>query len=103
MEYNKAIDQFISYCFEPHEVEINKERHDSIFWVKNDEIIAEIENSKYFWLRYDIWNSISRMFELKYSETQSVIRTWLEKHYNLGKLTPRRMNLSSFAYVGTRP
>jgi len=31
------------------------------------------------------------MFSLEYSETQQVIRDWLEEHYKLGGLTPNRL------------
>ena len=86
--YNRAIDQFISYCFEPHEVKTNKDYPNSIFWVKDGKIIVEIEKQQYFWLHYQIWADISKMFELDYDETQSVIKLWLEQHHNLGELTP---------------
>ena len=93
MMYNRAIDQFISYCFEPHEVKTNKDYPNSIFWIKNGVVIVQIRNSEYFWLHLDIWDSISRMFELDYNGTQSVIKEWLEQHHNLGELTPIRAEL----------
>ena len=87
-QYSKAIDQFISYLLEPHEEKTYDRYPDAIYWVKGGEVIVEIENSAYFWLRYTIWNRISQMFGLDYDETQSVIKVWLEEHYNLGVLTP---------------
>ena len=89
-QYNRAIDQFISYLLEPHEERINEEYPDSIFWIKGGEVIAEIKKTGYFWLRYTTWNRISEMFGLDYDDTQSVIKVWLEQHYNLGGLTPLR-------------
>jgi hypothetical protein len=50
-------------------------------------VIAEIEKSKFFWVKYEIFDVISNMFSLGYEETQEVIKYWLKKHYNL-KLTP---------------
>ena len=88
MEYNKAIDQFITYLLEPHEERTLEGYPNSIFWIKGGEVIVEIEKSKYFWLDYYIWIRISEMFGLDYDETQSVIKVWLEQHYNLGGLTP---------------
>jgi uncharacterized membrane protein len=85
-QFNRAIDRYISYLLEPHEVKTSKKYPDSIFWVKNGEVIVEIENSEYFWVRYEIWGSISQMFD--FDETQSVIKVWLEQHYNLWELTP---------------
>jgi len=86
--YNKAIDQFISYCFESNEIKTHKEYPNSIFWIKNGVIIVEIDKSKTFWLQQDIWNCISRMFELNNNDTQSVIKIWLEQHYDLRELMP---------------
>ena len=89
-QYNKAIDKFITYQFEPHEEKTSNKFPNSIFWVKDGRVIAEIQKSKKFWLRYDIWNIISKMFSLEHNETHSVIKEWLEKHYELGGLTPKR-------------
>ena len=87
-QYNRAIDLFISHLLEPHEVRTSEKYPGSIFWVKGGEVIAEIENSEYFWVWYEIWIRISEMFGLDYIDTQSVIKVWLEQHYNLGGLTP---------------
>jgi hypothetical protein len=88
-QHNKIIDKFITYQFEPHEEKRTKNKPDSIFWVKDGEVIAEInKNSGYFWVESQIWNTISSMFSLEYSETQQVIKDWLEEHYKLGGLTP---------------
>jgi len=87
-QYNRLIDNFITFLIEPHEVKTTKKYPNSIFWVKDGQIIAEIENSEYFWLHYKIWNEISIQFEFEFDETQLVIKSWLEQHYNLGELTP---------------
>jgi hypothetical protein len=87
-QYNSAIDKFISYQFEPHEEKTSKEYPKSIFWIKDGKVIAEIEKSKIFWVRYQNFDIISNMFSLEYEETQEVIKYWLEEHYNLGSLTP---------------
>ena len=99
-QYNKAIDKFITYQLEPHEKKTSKKYPNSIFWIKDGEVIAEIENSKYFWVKLDIWNIISKMFSLEYHETQSVIKEWLEKHYELGGLTPSRSAITGPVLVG---
>jgi uncharacterized membrane protein len=89
-QYNKTIDKFITYQLEPHEEMTSKEYPDSIFWVKGGEIIVEIEDgdSRYFYIKVDIWETISIMFSLEYKETQEAIKEWLEEHYELGLLTP---------------
>ena len=47
-QYNKAIDAYISYLLEPHEVITDKQFPDSIFWVKGNETIVQIEDFKIF-------------------------------------------------------
>jgi hypothetical protein len=97
-QYNKTIDKFISFQFEPHEEKRTKNKPNSIFWVKDGEGIVEIneinENEGYFWVEPQIWNTISSMFSLKYSETQQVIKDRLEEHYKLGGLTPIKQLVS---------
>ena len=80
-QYNKAIDRFITYQFEPHKEFITKKDVGSIFWIKDGEAVAEITSSGRFWVRFDIWNLIYNMFSLENSEVESVIRKWLEKNY----------------------
>jgi len=88
-QYSNAIDKFITYQFEQHEVKKSPIYPNSIFWIKDGEVIAEInKNSGYFWVDYQIWNTISSMFSMEYNETQRVMKDWLEEHYNLGGLTP---------------
>ena len=86
IQYGRAVDHYISYFLEPHEIKTIHYFPPSIFWVKDGKTIVEIENSKHFWLRKDIWEDISKMFDLNVKEVNSIIKMWLEKHYNLGKL-----------------
>jgi hypothetical protein len=90
-QYSNAIDKFITYQFEPHEVKRSSKYPNSIFWVKDGEVIAEINKRlSYFWVDYQIWNTISSMFSMEYNETQRVMKDWLEEHYKLGGFTPGR-------------
>ena len=88
-QYNNTIDKFMTYLFEPHEEKRTKKYPKSVFWVKDGEVIVEIQKSGYFWVSPQIWNNITLMFSLEYDETQQVIKDWLEEHYKLGGLTPR--------------
>ena len=87
-QYNNAIDKFITHQLEPHKEKRTKKHPESIFWVKDGEVIAEIKKSEYFWVNRQIWKNINFMFSLEYDETQQVIKEWLEEHYGLGGLTP---------------
>ena len=98
-QYNKTIDKFITYQFEPHEVKKSSKLPKSIFWVKDGEVIAEINKiAGYFWVVPQIWNIISSMLSLGYSETQQVIKDWLEEHYKLGGLTPDIIRFSGIRW-----
>ncbi len=87
-QYNNAIDKFITYKLEPHEEKRTKKYPKSVFWVKNGEVIVEIQKSGYFWVSQQIWRSISLMFSLEHTETRQFIKEWLEEHYKLGGLIP---------------
>ena len=87
-QYNNAIDKFISHQCEPHEEKRTKKYPESVFWIKDGEVIVEIEKSKYFWVNRQIWRTINVMFSLEYDETKQVIKDWLEEHYKLGGLKP---------------
>jgi uncharacterized membrane protein len=94
-QYNNTIDKFITYQLEPHEEKRTKKYPKSVFWVKDGAVIAEILQSKYFYVNYQIWRSISVMFSLENDETQQVIKEWLEEHYKLGGLTPLFFSFNS--------
>jgi hypothetical protein len=94
-QYSKSIDKFMTYLLEPHEEIRTKKFPDSIFWVKDGEVIAEIIKSKYFYVSHQIWRSISVMFSLNSTETPQVIKDWLEEHYKLGGLTPLFFSFNS--------
>ena len=87
-QYGNIINKFISHQFEPHKEKRTREYPESIFWIKDGEIIAEIEKSKDFFVSPQIWKNIMSMFSLEYVETQQVIKEWLEEHYKLGGLKP---------------
>jgi len=87
-QYGNIIDKFITHQFEPHKEKRTKIYPNSIFWLKDGEIIAQIEKSEYFWVLPQIWTNIMSMFSLDHTETQQVIKDWSEEHYKLGELTP---------------
>ena len=66
-QYNKAIDKFISSQFNNFEKKKNRKYRDSIFWVKNGEVIAEIKGSDFFYIKGDLWDLISKLVLSKLS------------------------------------
>lgn len=97
-QYSRAVDYYISHLLEPHEV---IKSTDSIYWVKDEEVIAEIEKSEDFFLHPTIFINIYEMFDFSYYETKSVIKMWLEKHYDLGELEPDILDTAMLLYWET--
>jgi len=69
----------------------NSNYPDSVFYVNpNNEIMMEYNQKNYLvYINYDhIWSKIESLFHLKYSETQLIMKVWLEEAYKLGGVTP---------------
>ena len=94
-QYNRFIDKFLTYQFEPHEEKTSENYPYSIFWIKKGKVIVEIEKSRYFWVERNIWGNISSIISLEHDEIISVIIHWLKKHYNLEGLTPKSIHGAS--------
>jgi hypothetical protein len=106
---NKIIYKFLTSKFEPHEEKPSKNYPNSIFWVKGDEVIVEIQNSKKkntsgpsqkIWVSAYIWDVTSDMFSLDYDETKLLITHWLEEHYELGGLTTTIKKANKYQWNG---
>jgi hypothetical protein len=82
-QYNKAIGKFISQKFRGYEVATIPSYPQSIYWIKNGEVIAEIFGNRYFWVHKDVWDAISDMFSFGPTSVESVISKWLEERYGL--------------------
>jgi hypothetical protein len=94
-QYNPLIFEIITHMFEPHEELKSKKHPKSIFWVKNGEVIAKIQNLEYFLVSNKIWKDIMIEFSFDFDKTQQVLKDWSEEHYGLGDLTPDNMRYSS--------
>jgi len=69
------------------------EKHDKIYYVDKDGnplfmYYPNEKNGVVYIYYYRIWMFFSDVLELKYSETQDIIKNWLEKNYNIKGLTP---------------
>ena len=92
----KMVNKYITFQLEPHERKYSKKYPDSIYWVKNGEVIVEIiKKTGEFWLSDVIWETITRMFSLEHDELTQFMIKWLEEHYELGGLTPLTDNTLS--------
>jgi hypothetical protein len=89
-QYNRAIDTFITYLIEPNKKISHTENPNSVFWVKDGEVILEIEG-KVLWISNHILHNISSMFsnnQFRFAET--MLKHWFEKHYNLNEIYIQR-------------
>jgi len=80
--------EYLMYLF-GELTEYHSEKYpDSRFW-KNDEygVVLELRQSGALWVSYKIWDNFSMFFSLQHSESQQVIKTILEEHLKLGKIT----------------
>ena len=67
----------------------NSEFSNSVFYVNSDnEVLMEYnQENSYVYIHYDyIWSKIESLFSLNYRETQSIMKVWLERDYNLMNL-----------------
>jgi hypothetical protein len=69
----------------------HKDHPESLFYVNiNNKVMMEYnqENGRVY-IHYDqIWSKIESLFHLNYSETQSIMKVWVEEDYKLGGVTP---------------
>lgn len=94
IQYGRAIDSYISDFLEPYQVKISKSLPNHIFWVKDGKVIVGIDkDEEMFYLDHKIWGDITNIFDISYDETRYVIKIWLEKHYDLGKLHPASLSM----------
>lgn len=69
----------------------SEEFTDSVFFVNSDnEILMEyLKDMNRVFIHYGkIWSKIEKLFSLKFRETQSIMKHWLEEHYNFRDITP---------------
>lgn len=87
-QYNKAFDKVISYVFENHREERFNELPESIFWVRDEKIIAEIRNLEIFIISEDKWNFIKNFTSSNGRKVESILKKWLNIHYGLKNTIP---------------
>jgi hypothetical protein len=85
-QYGNTIDKFISHQFEPHKEKRTKKHPESIFWVKDGEVIAEIEKSDYFWVSPQIWTNIMSMFSLEAYRNSTSYKRMVGRTLQIGRI-----------------
>jgi len=66
----------------------SKNYPNSTFFKKDDKVILELEKSGTLWVLYSVWSNISDMFSYDYSDTQQLIKEWVETQLKSGEVRP---------------
>ena len=68
----------------------DKRYPNSIFYHKNGKIYFELNTkNKNLWCDYElVWRVFSEEYTLEYTETQNIIKNWVEQHTNCESVTP---------------
>lgn len=80
--------KYLDYLFEDMYPVKSKHYPDSTFFKKKDKVTLELEKSGTLWVLYSVWTSIADMFSLDYSETQQLIKAWMEKQIKMQEVEP---------------
>jgi hypothetical protein len=96
-QYNKGIEKYLSYLFEPYELKKSDEYPKTVlFWVKDGKVIGEIQKNRIFWVSHKVWDDISKFFDLTFEETKEIIDKWLKTHSEIKGLTAKYDDLELF-------
>jgi hypothetical protein len=86
-QHNKIIDKFITFQFEPHEVEEPEKYPGTFFWTKNGELILAGDTKKNnLWISPLTWETINTMFDMEGDDAKHAIIQWLENHYGFADI-----------------
>jgi hypothetical protein len=94
--------KYLDYLFEGVYLVKSKFYPDSTFFKKNDKVILELEKSGTLWVLYSVWTDISNMFSLDYSETQQLIKAWMEQQLKQEVVAPKKLTLYAAQYMGKK-
>lgn len=99
---DKIINLFLTEKFEPHK-EIFHSESGSTYWIKSNEIIAEIDADGFFWAHKSIYDGLLIAFSLKEpnKSPRKYISNWLHEYHGMKDMMICRADalLSSWALV----
>ena len=86
-QHNKIIDKFITFQFEPHEVEESEKYPGTFFWTKNGELILAGDTKKNnLWISPLTWETINTMFDMEGDAAAQAIVKWFDDHYGFSNI-----------------
>lgn len=86
---NSCYKEYLLYLFGKL-TEYHSEKYpDNRYW-KSEEYgcVLELGKSGDLWVNCNIWNNFSMFFSLQYTETKQLIKSILEEHLKLERITP---------------
>ena len=92
---NNVVLRWMNNDFNPNEMEMvkSKKHPDSIFFMKNGEVVIEIEDStgKYAWFDNNrIWSVLESFFGLDYEQIKGILSYWMEESLKVHGYIPMR-------------
>ena len=87
---------FLETIYEIKPFKLDDDYQQSVFWVKNGKILLEQDfKNGYLRVNYDfIWSVLMVKYGYTYIDTQLFIKDMVERHTNLGSLTPLKVSSS---------
>jgi hypothetical protein len=91
----RVVIQYLNMKFGNLTPKTNPKRPESIFYIDPNRVMMEYdEKNGVVYINYgQIWFKIESLFSLDHRETQSIMKVWLERDYNLRNL--KQMKLAS--------
>lgn len=88
----KAQFTYLDYVFK--DMYKSEEYTNSKVWVKDGEMILQLEKSGRLWIERQIWNHIRDMFSIEYPEINELIKEWGDENLDLDGITlhPNKIN-----------
>jgi len=90
----KAQFAYLDYIFDGIYKVKSKDFPNSEVWVKDGEMILELDSYGQLWVTLRIWNHICDMFSIEYPEINELIKEWGDENLNLDGITlhPNKIN-----------
>ena len=85
---------YLDYVFKDMYKVESEDFPDSEVWVKDGEMILELDRYGQLWVTRQIWNHIRDMFSIEYPEINELVKEWGDENLNLDGITlhPNKIN-----------
>jgi hypothetical protein len=88
----EEMEQWFKSLLNGLEIEIRDDFPDSVYYKKNSKVFFELfqdSKEKYLWVDYNlVWSVFNNKYNLNHVETQAFVKSMVEKHLKLCKVSP---------------